>query len=71
MTAPSALAAIAVRKRAEAEQLRCIEGALWAKAEMVAPAPDLATTLRGGTVIGPGPVDRHSWQRSKLRWLAA
>ena len=65
MTAPGALAAIAVRKRAEAEQLRCIEGALWAKAEAVPRAPDLANALRGGTVIAE--LKRRSPSGGELR----
>src|SRR3989442_15883456 len=46
-----ALAAIAVRKRLEADALRCAAGALWAKAESAGPARDLAGALRGGSVI--------------------
>jgi len=46
-----ALDAIAVRKRGEVEQLRCAEAALWAKAESLPAARDLAAALRGGTII--------------------
>jgi len=46
-----ALAAIATRKRLEADALRCMAGALWAKAENAAPARDLASALRGGTLL--------------------
>ncbi|MFZ0129458.1 MAG: indole-3-glycerol phosphate synthase TrpC [Candidatus Dormiibacterota bacterium] len=49
--AGSALDAIAVRKRAEVDQLRCAEAALWAKAELLPPARGLVEALRGGTVI--------------------
>jgi indole-3-glycerol phosphate synthase len=45
------LDAIAHRKRAEVEQLRCAEAALWAKAESLAPAIAIADALRGGTII--------------------
>jgi indole-3-glycerol phosphate synthase len=45
------LEAIALRKRAEVEQLRCAEAALWAKAESLPPAPVIADALRGGTII--------------------
>jgi indole-3-glycerol phosphate synthase len=45
------LYAIALRKRAEVEQLRCAEAALWAKAESLPPAPAIADTVRGGTII--------------------
>ncbi|MEA2637217.1 MAG: hypothetical protein QOE18_274, partial [Chloroflexota bacterium] len=48
MTARSGtLEAIAQRKRGEVEQLRCAEAALWAKAESLPAARDLADTLRG------------------------
>jgi indole-3-glycerol phosphate synthase len=50
-SAGGALSAIAARKRTEVEQLRCAEAALWAKAESLAPARDLADALRGGTII--------------------
>jgi indole-3-glycerol phosphate synthase len=50
-TAGGALDAIAVRKRAEVEQLRCAEAALWAKAESLPAARGLATALRGGTIV--------------------
>jgi indole-3-glycerol phosphate synthase len=46
-----ALAAIAARKRAEVEQLRCAEAALWAKAESLPPARGMSEALRGGTII--------------------
>jgi indole-3-glycerol phosphate synthase len=46
-----ALEAIAVRKRAEVEQLRCAEAALWAKAESLHPARSLAGALKGGAII--------------------
>ena len=46
-----AIAAITARKRVEADALRCVAGALWAKAEHAGPARDLAGALRGGTVI--------------------
>ncbi|GAC1340696.1 MAG: indole-3-glycerol phosphate synthase TrpC [Candidatus Dormibacteria bacterium] len=46
-----ALAPIRERKLAEAARIRCGRGAIWARAEGLAPAPDLAATLRGGTVI--------------------
>jgi indole-3-glycerol phosphate synthase len=45
------LHAIADRKRAEVEQLRCAEAALWAKAESLPPARTFADVLRGGTII--------------------
>ena len=45
------LEAIAQRKRAEVEQLRCAEAALWVKAESLPPARTLAEALRGGTII--------------------
>jgi indole-3-glycerol phosphate synthase len=45
------LDAIARRKRAEVEQLRCAEAALWAKAELLPPARAIADVLRGGTII--------------------
>jgi indole-3-glycerol phosphate synthase len=45
------LDAIARRKRAEVEQLRCAEAALWAKAESLPVARGLAEALRGGTII--------------------
>jgi indole-3-glycerol phosphate synthase len=45
------LETIADRKRAEVEQLRCAEAALWAKAESLAPARTFADVLRGGTII--------------------
>lgn len=51
MTASGALEAIALRKRAEVDQLRCAEAALWAKAESLPPAPGIRTTLRGGAII--------------------
>jgi indole-3-glycerol phosphate synthase len=46
-----ALAAIAVRKRAEVEQLRCAEAAMWAKAESLPPARSMEDALRGGAII--------------------
>jgi indole-3-glycerol phosphate synthase len=46
-----ALEPIAQRKREEVEQLRCAEAALWAKAASLPPARELASTLRGGTII--------------------
>jgi indole-3-glycerol phosphate synthase len=46
-----ALSAIARRKRAEVEQLRCAEATLWAKAESLPPARGLAEALLGGTII--------------------
>lgn len=46
-----ALSAIAERKRAEVDQLRCAEAALWAKAESLVPARGIAGALRGGTII--------------------
>ena len=49
--AGGALSAIARRKRAEVEQLRCVESTLWAKAESLPPARGLAEALRGGTII--------------------
>jgi len=49
--AGSALDAIALRKRAEVDQLRCAEAALWAKAELLPPARGLVNALRRGTVI--------------------
>lgn len=49
--AGDALYAIAGRKRVEVEQLRCAEAALWAKAESLPAARDLADALRGGTII--------------------
>jgi indole-3-glycerol phosphate synthase len=49
--AGGALRAIARRKRAEVEGLRCAEATLWAKAESLAPARGIAEALRGGTII--------------------
>lgn len=49
--AGNTLDAIAQRKRAEVDQLRCAEAALWAKAESLPPARGLAAALRGGTII--------------------
>jgi indole-3-glycerol phosphate synthase len=49
--AGDALTAIAGRKRAEVEQLRCAEAALWAKAESLPAARGLADALRGGRII--------------------
>jgi indole-3-glycerol phosphate synthase len=49
--AGGALSAIAHRKRAEVEQLRCVESTLWAKAESLPPSRGLAEALRGGTII--------------------
>lgn len=46
-----ALSAIARRKRAEVEQLRCVEATLWAKAESLPAARGTADALRGGTII--------------------
>ncbi len=52
MSAPGgALDAIVRRKRAEVEQLRCREAALWAKAQSLPPARGLAESLRGGTIV--------------------
>jgi indole-3-glycerol phosphate synthase len=51
MSSGGTLNAIALRKRAEVEQLRCAEAALWAKAESLPPAAPLGGALRGGTVI--------------------
>jgi indole-3-glycerol phosphate synthase len=45
------LDAIAQRKRAEVEQLRCAESALWAKAESLPRARAFVDVLRGGTII--------------------
>jgi indole-3-glycerol phosphate synthase len=45
------LDAIARRKRAEVERLRCAEAALWAKAESLPPSRSIAAALRGGTII--------------------
>jgi indole-3-glycerol phosphate synthase len=50
-TAEGALDAIARRKRAEVEQLRCVEATLWAKAESLPAARGMAVALRGGTII--------------------
>jgi indole-3-glycerol phosphate synthase len=49
--AGGALSAIARRKRAEVEQLRCVEATLWAKAESLPGARGMADALRGGTII--------------------
>jgi indole-3-glycerol phosphate synthase len=49
--AGGALDAIARRKRAEVEQLRCVESTLWAKAESLPPSRSLSEALRGGTII--------------------
>ena len=66
MTALSGtLEAIAQRKRGEVEQLRCAEAALWAKAESLPPARDLADTLRGGTIIAE--MKRRSPSGGELR----
>jgi indole-3-glycerol phosphate synthase len=46
-----ALAAIAQRKRAEVEQLRCAEAALWAKAESMPPARGFDGLVRSGAII--------------------
>ncbi len=51
MSAAGALEAIALRKRAEVDQLRCAEAALWAKAESLPPARGIRTALRDGTII--------------------
>lgn len=50
-TTEGVLGAIAARKRAEVERLRCAEPALWAKAESLPPARAIADALRGGTII--------------------
>jgi indole-3-glycerol phosphate synthase len=50
-TAGGALDAIARRKRAEVEQLRCVEATLWAKAESLPAARGMADALPGGTII--------------------
>jgi len=60
-----ALAGIAQRKRAEVEQLRCAEAALWAKAESLPPARGLAGALRGGTIIAE--MKRRSPSGGELR----
>jgi indole-3-glycerol phosphate synthase len=60
-----ALEGIAQRKRAEVEQLRCAEAALWAKAESLPPARGLAGTLRGGTIIAE--MKRRSPSGGELR----
>jgi indole-3-glycerol phosphate synthase len=66
MTARSGtMEAIAQRKRGEVEQLRCAEAALWAKAESLPPAGDLADTLRGGTIIAE--MKRRSPSGGELR----
>ena len=57
--------AIAQRKRAEVEQLRCAEAALWAKAESLPPARGLAAALRGGTIIAE--MKRRSPSGGELR----
>jgi indole-3-glycerol phosphate synthase len=49
--AGDALNAIAGRKLAEVEQLRCAEAALWAKAESLPAARGIADALRGGKII--------------------
>jgi len=46
-----ALAPIIERKLAEASDLRCAAGTLWAKAENMPPARGFVSALRGGTVI--------------------
>jgi len=60
-----ALAPIRARKLAEAAQVRCGRGAIWAKAEQLPPAADLAHTLRGGTVIAE--MKRRSPSGGELR----
>lgn len=46
-----ALEAIANRKRAEVDELRCAEAAMWSKAESLPPARALAPALAGGRII--------------------
>jgi indole-3-glycerol phosphate synthase len=60
-----ALAAIAQRKRDEVERLRCVEAALWAKAESLPPARSLSVALRGGTIIAE--MKRRSPSGGELR----
>jgi indole-3-glycerol phosphate synthase len=62
---PGALETIAQRKRSEVEQLRCVEAALWAKAESLPPSRGLAGTLRGGTIIAE--MKRRSPSGGELR----
>jgi indole-3-glycerol phosphate synthase len=59
-----ALEAIAQRKRAEVDELRCAEAALWAKAESLHPGRGLAS-LRGGTIIAE--MKRRSPSGGELR----
>jgi indole-3-glycerol phosphate synthase len=59
-----ALETIALRKRAEVEQLRCAEAALWAKAESLPPGRGLGA-LRGGTIIAE--MKRRSPSGGELR----
>jgi indole-3-glycerol phosphate synthase len=65
MSAGGTLDAIAQRKRAEVEQLRCAEAALWAKAESLPPARGITDALRGGTVIAE--MKRRSPSGGELR----
>lgn len=60
-----ALEAIAQRKRVEVEQLRCVEAALWAKAESLPPARSVPQALRGGTIIAE--MKRRSPSGGELR----
>jgi indole-3-glycerol phosphate synthase len=65
MSAGGTLDAIAQRKRAEVDQLRCAEAALWAKAESLPPARSIAQALRGGTIIAE--MKRRSPSGGELR----
>jgi indole-3-glycerol phosphate synthase len=65
VSAGGTLDAIAQRKRAEVDQLRCAEAALWAKAESLPPARSIAQALRGGTIIAE--MKRRSPSGGELR----
>jgi indole-3-glycerol phosphate synthase len=65
VSAGGTLDAIAQRKRAEVDQLRCAEAALWAKAESLPPARGIAQALRGGTIIAE--MKRRSPSGGELR----
>jgi indole-3-glycerol phosphate synthase len=65
VSAGGTLDAIAQRKRAEVDQLRCAEAALWAKAESLPPTRGIAQALRGGTIIAE--MKRRSPSGGELR----
>jgi indole-3-glycerol phosphate synthase len=60
-----ALGVIAARKQREVETLRCASAGIWAKAESLPAARDLATALRGGTLIAE--LKRRSPSGGELR----